>query len=778
LPIDPDLSRLLSDIRDNLKLEGKSNSQLVSEVRDAIRGTSEPTVATGIRDLKKTLTDEFAQLRDTMRIAGGIPGGAAAAGTRAGGPKTQFETEELGLTSEIVKALKAMQVELSAMTEVLGQHGGTGGGAGASGFDVKVLQSRYNAIDRILGDASKSFTSKLGSLSNEFFDKGGMLTQQYNLQQKRATEGLLGMASKTFDLIGVFERLGTFIKTQIVERYAGFMSNRAGGLSGSEYMFDDIKRILDTLKGTRDQVGYGLVDTKNSIQKALGSGMTSPNILYGQGIDKLSQSYRQMIEDMEKRGANPRSFGSPDQLEQLFNVLTERQKGAGPFEQMRQNEALQIQSNSVKFLSDIAKATNVSADKLIELVKAATEEATEQAALGNLKPQEVSAFTEMTALLKSSYGPTGSFMAQQMSKFIGAERDPAMFMRNNPDAAAMNAMTGGKALEMLSRVTDLSLRSGNAAEKMTQLQQIMSQYQGIGQLPSGLRGSIGVENKLFGQYGAAAAMLGGNAPGAPPIRGGPDAVENVMTGIEDLTKRFPMFSSAVGSFVGGVGSFVSNLAILYGASRMLGIGAGAAGAGGSVMGGVGRALGGAARLAGPLLGGVGAAAGAYMEGAPAAGVVGAGVGGGLGAWGGAALGASIGTAIAPVVGTAIGGILGGIVGAFGGGWAGQKVGTAIGGPAVGAPNENMVGPGGQMVTGSAMADPSSVGLLAQIATGGSQSVGILGAIHAELARQTTLLGGAGGSVPAYNGSGLTSMTAPVAKTGRADASTAYSGTGG
>lgn len=772
MAIDPALSRLLSDIRDNLTNtgEGKNNSQLVSEVRDAIRGSSEPTIATSLREINKTITSEFAELRKAI-AAGGIPGGPGG-GTpgRAGGPGAAAEAKEIGMMGSIKTVLEEIKSELGAMTEALESgHGAGHGGTGTTLFDLRATSARYTAIDKLLDDTTKTTTQKLSGMVSEFTREGGLLHQQYSSRQKDAILGLVGMATKATDLIGIFERLGHFIKTQIVERYTGFLANRGGGLSGSEYMFDDIKRILDTMRGTREEIGYGLVDTKNTVQKSMGMGVTSPNIMFGQTIDKLSFMYRQTIEDLQKRGVNPRGFGSPEQLQQIIDVISERQKSMGPFQEMRSQAGVDAQVKSVSFLADIAKATNMTVDQLTALVKANTQEISEQVALGTLTKEQGANLSNFLTQMKA-FGPSGEFASSWVKKLAASGGNTTALMANNPEVAQAQSMSRGAFLPFVQEMYRVALSSMTEAQKRQQMVDIGRQYSGRFGFDPSVAGIMGPRNPLLGQAGGAAAGLGGNATTQIVADRTADMVEKASTRIEDISKQIPMFSAAVASFVGGVASFVGNLVLLYGASRMLGIGAGV---GGALGGGAGRVLGGVARAAGPVLGGIGGAGAAYLEGAPAAGVVGAGLGGAGGAWGGGA----IGMAIAGPVGAAVGAVLGGLIGS----WGGQKAGTAIAGggsPAVPAPSENMVGPGGEVVRGSVMADPSSVGLLSQIAIGGTQSLGILSQINAELARQTSLLGGRGGSVPGYTGNGLNSMTAAVAKVGRADSSTAYSGTGG
>lgn len=788
----PDYTPILTQIRTALNEAGESKtaSQLIREVRESIRAIGQPTVRDSLVELRNAITSELTQIRNVLTGGAGVPAG----GRPVMRPEDKIAGQHL---PEIEKDLRERITELTRAVTVLSEiatrgSGGIPGLGGATTFDTAAYSRRIDSVRDLVERSAKSGLTTADMLQQAltaFRGSDGILVQQYSARQKDAVFGLVSLATKTTDLIYIFERLSNFIKTNIVEKYSGYMANRAGNVSAEGYFFDEFKRIFDSMTGRRAEVGYGIVDTNESIKRAIQSGLTSPMLMYGQNVEQLSATYRQMITDLEKRGANPRAFGSPDQLQALFNTVTEMKNavgGANPFQQMRAQGSIDIQTNMLIRLADIAKNTGLSADKLIELVKAATQEASELSALGLLSEREAQNFTTNKAILEA-LGPSGKQAGDLASKYLASGRNPAAFYANNPEMAKVDSMSGGALTSFLSRISDLLVSD---KDLRTQIPEIRRAAQQEGAGLKGYLGNLGMmAQQVSPQAGALGGMVSRLANIAPELAEAPGKVgmiDRTAQTIEDLAKQYPIFSGAVAGFGGLMLQFGMHVAEFAVAARMLGIlggGAAAAGAGGGLLAAGSGALGYYAKVAGgtlaraaPVLGGVVGAGTAAIEGSSGAGIAGAGIGGAIGAYGGMALGSMIGP-----VGTAIGGVVGSYLGSWLGQKAGEFVSPATSAPAV-APPQNVAGPAAAAVAGVVDTQRSyqddQIRVLSGLLSATVDGNGILNQMYSELSRQTGYLTGtqATSSTPQL-GAGLTVNTPAVANAGRPNPGTPYAGAG-
>jgi hypothetical protein len=770
LPIDPELRELLSQLIGSLNDvgQGKTASVLISEVRDALRDSGSPTVASSIRNLQISISEQFNNLIQSLRSGGGIAGGSSS--TRDGLPGTH--NDMISILEEIKEQGEKVGILLGELVENF-SHRENGTEGVTSGFEFRALTQRYKSVDEVLQQLNSSALSlrdKFLLITNDFSlrQESSALRAQYIAQQKYAILTMVNMTTKALDLVNVFEKLGHFISKMVSEGYELFQRTRSIGLTGAQTLLDDFQRVYEHgISGA----GFSNRLTAEQIMQYSGAGGTPTMLAIGRNIGQMSQVLGQALQQMQQQGRNPLNILSPNDFIKFFQDQISFMKQARILSTMNTDTQTQIMLRGLTFFSEISRYTGISADKLSEMAKKNDERINELQALGMVSQQEREIVrNNLTAL--QSMGPGGAGISNLLLEYLKSGRNMGMFLGSNPDVVIANSVTRGL-IPAIEQLSNLLFKQTSGPEFMRQAATIINQVQlaqgSTGAIAGIIRSYPGI-TKILGDVQA----LGGYSPETMQKFQMPaetDALKNMATMLEQFRSQFPIFARAVETFYNGVLTFVGALAAYGVASRVLGFGAGAGGGGGAI---AGRLLGGAGRLAGPVLGGVGGAVTAYAEGAPTAGVIGGGVGGAGGAFLGAQIGGMLGS-FAPVIGNAIGAAAGAVIGGFIGSWGGQKLGTAISSPT------NMVGPGNNTISGYNIEDQQNTGLLAQIAQGGNSTVALLSQISTELAQQTALIRGSGvGSkgLPGYQNQGLTSSSLPVARTGRPDSSTPYDGSGG
>lgn len=778
-----DIKALLRAIKSNLEYQGASIGVLISEVRDSMTGRGANTVRDAIHAEFASLHRDITMIHDALR-GGGMGGGPTTHGAGAGlaGPDRVFQNAELQILERIARRVEELESELAVLQ---GRGGGGAGGMGGA-FNINTIHSRFRHLDEMLRSATyqqADFLEKSRQLTEYVFKSGGSLQQEYTNRQKQAIFNLTNLAARTFDLINIFERLGSFIKTQIVDRYSTmFQRDRSLGLTGAQIFADDFERYF---KHGLENMGPSYKLTEEAIKKNVEGGGGSSMLVFGQNLAQMSQRFEQLQKGMEARGTSPLQTFSPQELMQFMQDQAKSMRQMGTFASMRPDQQLDVMNKGLLYWADIAKYTGVSASKLETMAKKAEDELNELQAMGNVSAQERVELRKNLVTLETVLGPD---MKKMLVDYFRAGREPGLFFGYNKDAAIVQQLSGGTYLRQLQQIAaELVKPQGDRREFIAALAGFANQIK----TPQGgpATSAIGLEHtgvaRIFGNIQAAKG-LDEETIRKMTVQDTNDALRRFSATIDEARAKAPQLMGIAGMVAGGIGDilkFTAQLGIASfvlknfwqaGAAANLAGGGGMAAAAGGGLSMLGRVAGVAGRAT-PVLGAIGGAGAAYMEGSSGAGVVGAGLGGGGGAWAGAALG----TAMAGPVGTIVGGILGGVLGSYLGRKAGETVSPASVAPAV-PTQSNAFGPAAAEVaaaTASTYQD-SSLSLLTQIVQSGAQGNYILGQMYGELARQTGYLrgdpNGAGGGV-AYNGQGLNTTVAPAVSGTRADAGNPYVG---
>lgn len=765
-----DVKAILRQIKSNLEYQGASVGTLISEVRDSLKGRAENTVKTAIQQ-------EFAELhRDMLMIHDALRGGAM------GGGPTTGRTGLAGIPGGGRTDTEALRELILRVQELTGQiavngHGfghGSGGGGGGDPFDSNTLARRYRALDELMRSSEyeqKSFTEKFSVLYNNFTNEGGVMHRQYINRQREAVFSLNNLGAKSLDLIGIFERLGNFVKTQIIDRYGSFTKDRSLGLTGMQTFADDFQRIM---QHGFSNMGFGNVVTQDAIKKNAEGGGGPTNLIYGQNISQMAQRFDQIMKQMEAKGVSPMQTFSPQELMQFMQNQANFMKQSQTFDKMRPDQQTELMTRAMVYWSDMAKFTGISAAKLEEMAKKDDSKLNELQALGMVNTEQKTALRQNLQAVETTFGPE---MKNLVVDLVRMNQNPTLLLSKNHDFMMANQLSNGSLLPALQQLTALAMKQSDPRTFLQNAAPILNRTQNA--MGGDVIAAINAENGKIGSI--LGTFLGARGLSPEKIAGydKPSDTDSIRgaAGYFDLMKsQMSQIVSLGGGIVGGIAEIVK-FTVELGVASMVLKNFWRSAAGSQVaetgMAAAGRTLGAFGRLAGPVIGGVGGAAAAYASGAPAAGVAGAGIGGFGGAMAGAAMGARFGP-----YGALIGGAVGGLAGSYGG----EQVGTSMSqtqAPAVPAPS-NVAGPQAAEVaaaTNSSFND-SNLSLLTQLVQTGNQGNYILGQMYGELSRQTGYLrgdpNGAGGGV-VYNGQGLAANVSPAISGTRPDVSNPYVG---
>lgn len=718
-PTDP--TSILEEIRRGLYGEGAS--KLLEEVRDALRAKSEPSVRQSLVQLQQAVVQGFREIHDLI-ARGGVPGSGLGQHVDQDTENRRFHRDEITELTQLREEIKRLEqiIEISGSGGQAGRDARYGGG-GHTAFDYEAMRRRYEATESIVSAFTKNQQDKYNVFYENMFKSQGVIHAQYIARQRDAVLGFTNLLTRTLDVVGAFEKLASFTHRIVTQGYTGYAANRDAGISGAQYMFNDLNRVFE--HGFAN-AGYDPKMILEGVRQAASTG-TSPTIMFGQTIDTLSRTLVSLKETLAREGFRVTDTFRPDQLTPLISALMERQKTSAPFQQMDMMENRGMLRSQLDFLAQIAKYTNISADQLIAQAKQTGQEISTLQVLGMVSAKEAPILQgTLTALEKS--GPNSKEAADLIKMYLASNREQGLFYQRAREKY------GPGVTQDLGRIFDLAAHLSQAATTKTDYPEfhrtIVDAIEKFA--ASSSRGftnpTINAAQRVD-QSGYAKLLTGlfglsneARNPEKPPE---PGIVGTTITAIDDLAKQYPIFADAVkgfGNWIVDLGKHVAEFGLAAWTLRRFwqaaapAVAEGGSGAGGLLAGIAGRGGGGGSgataaaaegaaaietgmayywgvvRAAamksmkfGAIGGGLVSGVEAYEHGATTGGVVGAGVGGaaggGVGAAAGALLFGALGSVI-PVLGTGIGlaagAAIGGWLGTKFGGQAGEAVGTKIG----------------------------------------------------------------------------------------------------
>jgi hypothetical protein len=797
VPEDPEIKRLLQQILGALNLTGEGSvSELIREVREAIKETGESSLRDSIVDLRSTVSHEFQVLRDHLRNTGNIGRGATV-------PPSDADAESLRRSmSNLVDHLDEViaRLERAFVTFEEAGHGGGQGGGTNPYFEREQILS----VTRILDEFRRGLLT-----TNEVFTQfRGVIKDQAGVVFRDMAASVMNLTLHTTNAAAQLRNLHSVLSNEItgLSTHGVFGSNVLGPM---EYFLEGPKRAFEGVLFETDSFRSTLKLLHTTIQ----DNMISPLSMTGRSLTELSGDFHKARQDMRERfNFDSRAWMSTDAANKALYDMLEFQKRSGIKSINNDIMTASTTAQELNFLKIIATMTGQTVDQLRTQVQQNRRQQEILMGQGRMSGEELNMRSQLTAAAGARLGKENAQeLMNTLSQFMayGRDRNQILGNSNTPDDIKRLFATQGDTMERLISLNNETMRPLGANETMeTRLDNFIRAYGDI--RPTLERFSqMGRNNAPLqtAQYGSSIEMLSklligsnvANSIKAPNAAQRETRDESVVYSFIQTMKE--LWREQLSPFIGLPSALTANtIAIATNTAALLAFGrsGGFANLLNSFSGTrVAGFLGGAARVAGPVLGGLGAAGVAAAEGSSTAGIIGAGVGGSGGAWGGAALG----TAIAGPIGTVVGGVLGSILG----GYVGQKGGSAMFGPAQANPvvppqNEsamfvgpahanpavptpqNVFGPGGAAVaaaTNSTYQD-SNLSLLTQIVQAGTQGNYILGQMYGELARQTGYLrgdpAGAGGRI-SYNGQGLGVNVPPIITGTRPSDSNPYVGAG-
>lgn len=749
------------------------DTELMREVASAMRdGPHQPTVVQSIL----TMHSQILQRLDVLvRQGGGHAAGPPAAGSRGGGDMEQ----------PIHDALLRISLVLDRIERITASEGG-GRGGGSRYFTKESEINAINIIRRLTQSQEENIRRNEKEI-NAVSSFGALIKQEAENSVKNLAVSFLNLGGSVSNLQGSFRKLEQSIKEQITSaRDTGAFGSNA--LSPQQFFLEGLTRVQHGMLTGFDSFRTSLQLVNDSLEKNL----ISPLTMTGRTVDELAGDLHQARENMRERyGFDTRAWMSTQDANKAMSALVDMQQKFGVNATIRDMRTEMAAARDGSFLKVISSNTGETVTKLEAQLQMNREQQDVLIGMGRMNESEFKNFTANQTEMQKMFGKNGEAFAGQIAGMMRYGRSASEVISNPTTPPEMRTMaaTMPQMFGQMMRISEAMMHSQLTPDQMRALlrplgaQQGGAAFQGMGPAAQGV---------LFpGMMDQLARMtLIGNQAGAQRS-GDARQVENQKDNstwamLQHFTESFQEY---VKPFLRVEVALLSNVAALTLNSMAIGRLAMVmmARGGGETVGGIGsmmmRGANTAIRGASPILGGLGGAAAAYMDGAPALGIAGAGVGGA----GGAAIGAAIGSAIVPVIGTALGGIVGGLIGSYGG----QKLGTSLSGEGpkgqeptvVQVPAPGMAGPGAPQTAlfEQTAADTSSlVGILSRILTTNETEVGYLAQIKGELTRQTSYLTGApspAGAAPVGTGLTASTVSSVQSRGSRPDSSTAYSGAG-
>ncbi len=728
----PGTDGILSEIRDRLEDasgEGKKSvSQLVTEVRNSIKGPGDPSLRSTILALEAAMhTDTAAIIAALGRGGGG--GGGGDGGGRGGGNSSGLEEIEKTL-SETVAALERAVV----IFEGIGHGEGKKGENGPRPYWETEI---YLSATKAAGDLIEEGVSVSSALT-----KFNELNEKQNAAIGKDLLGsVLSLSLNTTNLSTQFRNLHGVLGKQITDLSTSgiFGSNALGPM---EALLEGPKRYMDGILTESDSFRTAL----RLAQKSLSEDLTSPLVLTGRDLTEVSQDLFKARQNLRDVGTDTRGWMSTDEANKTLEDMLDSQHKMGIQSLFTDNITRDNTRQEIELLKVVASMTTLTTIKIEEQIKKQMDANMAMVGLGRMTDREsINAANVKTAV--QDLHPETKAIFDALERMMGYGRTATDIKANAPADFTQLFATQPRMMERLIQLQEERTRENRVGETAAQRNESFMRM--ATPIASDLQNwhAQGRENAAWqtGVTGSESPMVTGlyNAAKKLEARVEPDANLAARSGDNATFTAYGLikekWQQMVEPFIGLPTALAGNIAALWANTGALSLLVTRGIFGGGLMGGALGAITGAAR-------GLGMAGGATAIGVEGYqnvqqirhGEAGAGYGGLAGAGAGMAIGAGLGTLTDWFTGP-FGTILGGVIG--------QQIGTYVGGmispaqSAVAGPHGDMVGPGASSVSGGGPASTGDDSLtkLSEISDFSQSTYDILGKIATELSMQTGLL---------------------------------------